>query len=272
MKRAVIVAALAALAAGGVAYADQPSPATPSPPSPLSPTPAPTPMPAPTSPEPAIPSEPATPAPTPPPATDPADSADAHIARARDLHDKGDFEGARAEILAAYKLDPRPELLFALGQLEFNLRHYREAIDYYERFTATQPSAEQAALAEQAIGAARAELTRPPPAPPATPPLLHTQWDGVDSGLAIVGGLAIVAGGGLAYEAVHLSNDSSGTLSDYDHRLDTARHVRIAAAISGGAGIVAIGAALLRWRLHVVADVEVVASPSGAAVSWGGAF
>jgi tetratricopeptide (TPR) repeat protein len=258
----VIVAALAALAAGGVAYADQPSPATPSP------TPA-----EPATAEPTTPAEPATPAPTTPPATDTADSADAHIARARDLHDKGDFEGARAEILAAYKLDPRPELLFALGQLEFNLHHYREAIDYYERFTATQPNAEQAALAEQAIGAARAELRRPPPGPPAAPPpQVHTRWDGVDSGLAIVGGLAIAAGGGLAFEAVHLSNDSSGTLSDYDHRLDTARHVRIAAAISGGAGIVAIGAALLRWRLHVVADVEVVASPSGAAVSWGGAF
>ena len=163
---------------------------------------------------------------------------------------------------------PRPELLFALGQLEFNLHHYQAAIDYYERFEATQPTAEQAALAEQAIGAARAELSRPPPAPPRPPaPPPHRQWDGVDTALAAFGGLAIAAGGGLLFEAVHLSNNASGTLADYDHRLDTARHVRLAAGISAGAGVAAIGVALLRWRFHFVESVEIQASPTGAVVT-----
>jgi tetratricopeptide (TPR) repeat protein len=200
-------------------------------------------------------------------------SADDHIAKARELHDKGDFEGARAEIAAAYKLEPRPELLFALGQLEFNLHHYQAAIDYYERFEATQPAAEQAAIAEQAIGAARAELSRPaaittpPPAAQPFAPPAHRKWDGLDTGLAAFGGLAVLAGGGLALEAAHLSRDGSGTLSEYDGRISTARHVRIIAAASAGAGIVAIGAALIRWRIHLVTSIEVQASPGNVGVS-----
>ncbi len=210
----------------------------------------------------------------------PAPTADDHIAKARMLHDKGDFEGARAEIAAAYKLEPRPELLFALGQLEFNLHHYQAAIDYYERFEATQPARDQAAIAEQAIGAARAELSRPAatttttaPEQPSAPPA-HRKWDGLDTGLAAFGGLAVLAGGGLLLEATHLSRDGSGTLSDYDSRIETARHVRIIAAASAGAGIIAIGAALVRWRIHLVAgaSIEVQASPSGAGVSFERSF
>ena len=208
----------------------------------------------------------------------PADTADTHIAKARELHDKGDFAGARAEILVAYKLDPRPELLFALGQIEFNLHHYREAIDYYERFEATRPNADQAAVAEQAIGAARAELSQPPPAPtpvvPQTPPKPppHREWDAIDAALAAFGGLGIAAGGALTIEAVHLSNDGGGTLSDYDQRIATARHLRIAAGVSAAAGLVAIGAAILRWRIHLVDTVEVQATPTGAGVALEHAF
>jgi hypothetical protein len=62
--------------------------------------------------------------------------------------------------------------LFALGQVELNLGHFAKAIDYYERFIASEPGAEQTALAQQAIGAARAKLAEKPPvvAPPRPPP------------------------------------------------------------------------------------------------------
>src|SRR4051794_10734892 len=53
----------------------------------------------------------------------------APLAKARTLYAAGDFVHAREELLAAYALEPRPDLLFALGQAEFNLHHYREAID-----------------------------------------------------------------------------------------------------------------------------------------------
>ena len=207
------------------------------------------------------------------------DAADAHLATGRELYDKGDFDGARAEILLAYQLDPQPPLLFALGQLEFNLHHYQAAIDYYERFEATHPDAEQGKLAEQAIGAARAELSRPPPVAPTPPtpptpstrqalPPPHRQWDGLDTGLAAFGGLAIAAAGGLLYEALHLANNHAGTIGDYDTRVLTARHIRIISAASGAAGIVAIGAALLRWEFHFVdSTLEVHASSTGVGIS-----
>jgi len=212
------------------------------------------------------------PAPAPPSDAETPSAADAHVAAARALHAKGDFEGARTEILAAYQLEPRPAFLFALGQIEFNLHHYEDAIDYYERFAATQPSAEQAELAVQAIVAARAELSRPPPKPPAPPPppppTPHRAWDGVDLSVVAFGGLAVAAGGGLLYEALHLASHAGcGTISEYDRNLLTARRVRLGAGASAAAGALAIGAGLLRWRFHLVdTTIEVRASPAGAGV------
>src|ERR1043166_6035326 len=91
-----------------------------------------------------------------------ADSVDAHLARVRELYEKRDFARARDELLEAYKHEPRPELLFALGQVELNMGHFAQAIDYYERFIATNPGADQVALAQQAIGAARARIAEQP--------------------------------------------------------------------------------------------------------------
>src|SRR5262245_20483431 len=66
-----------------------------------------------------------------------ADTVEQHLARVRQLYDKGDFVHARDELLEAYKHEPRPDLLFALGQVELNIGHYQRAIDYYEQFIAT---------------------------------------------------------------------------------------------------------------------------------------
>ena len=195
-----------------------------------------------------------------------AETADDHVSRARELHDKGDFVHARDELLAAYQIDPRPELLFALGQIEFNIGHYAAAIDYYQRFAQTNPSPEQAALVEQAIGAARIKLAQPPPAPPRPPP--HREWDPDDTGLVALGGLAAAIGAGLVLDATHVANDRSGTLRAYDEHVQQASNVRLAGIACAGAGAIAIAAAALRWRFHLVeTTVEVHASPAGAAIS-----
>lgn len=200
-----------------------------------------------------------------------ADSVADHLARARDYHSKNDFVHARDELLAAYHLDPRPELLFALGQVEFNLGHYKQAIEYYEQFTASNPSSEQAALAEQAIGAARIELDRPrppPPPPPRIAPPRHRRWDDLDTGVAVFGGLAVALGGGFAFESHRLDEDHSGPLKTYDARVTEARNFRIAAVLTGGVGALVVAAALVRWRYHLVDTVvEVRASPTGASVT-----
>jgi tetratricopeptide (TPR) repeat protein len=193
----------------------------------------------------------------------------AHLEKVRQLYAAGDFVHAREELLAAYKLEPRPDLLFALGQVEFNLRHYREAIDYYQRFTATNPSAEQIALAQQAIGAARIELARPQPLPPPLP--LHREWDGIDTLLVTGGGMLGVTGGGLVYYAHHLAQDRRGTLDQYDSRVHHARLAQWTAVGCFAAGAAALASGLLRYRFHMVDTVEVqpVDDGQGVALVWG---
>jgi tetratricopeptide (TPR) repeat protein len=206
-----------------------------------------------------------------------ADPVDDHVARGRRLYDQGDFGHARDELLAAYQLEPRPELLFALGPVELNLGRFAQAIDYYQRFIATSPAADQIALAQQAIGAARARLAensaappRPPPRPPAPPrPPPQPRWDDADSGLAVLGGAIMALGGGLVVYGHHRAGDHSGRLSQYNDRLSTASLDEW-----GGAGCMVVGAAVLgsglvRWRLHLVdAEVQPLAAPRAAGVTW----
>ena len=47
----------------------------------------------------------------------PAEDADQHIAAAKVAHEQGNFTAALAELEAAFAIDPRRELLFAIGQV-----------------------------------------------------------------------------------------------------------------------------------------------------------
>lgn len=198
-----------------------------------------------------------------------ADTVDEHLARVRQLYEKGDFAHARDELLEAYSHDPRPDLLFALGQVELNIGHYQKAIDYYERFIATDPSAEQVALAQQAIGAARARLAeKPVPVGPVRPPP-HREWDTEDTGIAALGGATLVVGVGLFIYGRRLGGDASGTLSEYNDRLSQAELTQWIGAGCAAAGALAVGAAVLRWRLHLVdSEVQPLAAPRAAGLAW----
>jgi tetratricopeptide (TPR) repeat protein len=193
----------------------------------------------------------------------------AHFEAARLAFDRHNYESARDELLAAYQLDPDPKDLFALGQAEFHLGHYKEAIEYYTRFKATNPPPEQAALAEQAIGAARVKLSTPPE-PPRTPPPPppHRQWDRIDTAVAISGGVAILGGAGLVGLSVHEVDDRTGTLMAYDHRVAEAHTLRTVGIATAAAGALAIGAALLRWRIRLVPSVTIEAAPGRLGIAW----
>jgi tetratricopeptide (TPR) repeat protein len=197
------------------------------------------------------------------------ETVDDHLARVRELYDKGDFAHARDELLAAYKLDARPELLFALGQVELNLGHFEKAIEYYEQFIASGPAAEQVALAQQAIGAARARLAEKPPvvAPPRPPP--HREWDIADSGIAAAGVTTILAGAGMFAYSHQLTGDHSGTLSAYNARLSRATVTEWAGAGCVAAGALAVAGAVLRWRVHLVdSEIQPTAAPRTAGITW----
>src|SRR5688500_8812680 len=81
----------------------------------------------------------------------PKQDAKEHIARATQLHKDGQFDEARVELEAAHALDPKPELLYALGQVHVKLGKCDRAITFYEQFLETRPKRGQAAAARQAI-------------------------------------------------------------------------------------------------------------------------
>jgi len=198
------------------------------------------------------------------------------VDEARRAYEAGDFKTARELLLRAYALAAAPQLLFPLGQVEFNLGHYREAIDYYQRFLASNPADEQAALAQQAIGAARMKLAAVPPdtkQPPQAPVLVtkpgppHRDWDSFDTAIAITGGAALVTGGGLFVTGSLLADDRSGTLHSYDTRVNDAHLARSVAIATTAAGALALGAAVIRWRFHLVSTtITIDASATHAGV------
>ena len=191
------------------------------------------------------------------------------VAKARELLEAGNATDARVELLAAYELEPQPALLFALGQVELKLGNYDAAIGYYDRFIATGPSEDQVALAQQALGAARMQLTAPrvEPVPPA--PRFEHRWNLENTGLVILGGAAIAMGSALLVSAHRRGNDRSGTLADYEHRLDLARTQRLTGIGVASAGASAIVVAIVRWRLDQtrLPEIRATAVPGGGTVS-----
>src|SRR5262245_61534328 len=80
---------------------------------------------------------------------DDTDRPTAIVERAREHFRRGELAEARRLLLDAYRRGSDPGLLFALGQVELRLGHPRAAIIYYERFLASHPQGEEAALAQQ---------------------------------------------------------------------------------------------------------------------------
>lgn len=187
----------------------------------------------------------------------------ATVARLRELYDKKDYAAVRQELIAAHAKTKNPQLLFALGQVELNLQHYAEAIAYYDQFLATNPPQEQVDLAQQALGAARIQLAN-------QKPRRHRSWWIADTLIVVGGGLAIGGGAGLFAYGRHKSLDQSGTLTDYEQRVDRARRLQLTGIGVGAVGVAAIAVALVRWRLRPEDGYEVtVSTGNGAAASVG---
>lgn len=201
---------------------------------------------------------------------------DCRIAEVRTLLERGEREAARDRLVALHAETGRPDLLFALGQVELQLEHYDAAIGYYERFIATNPGEDQVALAQQAIGAARMRRVQPAPEPTIVTrpvvlaPRYERRWHTSTTVIAAAGGVALLAGGGLLWHAHRLGNDEDGTLAEYDARQDRARAERAGGVIALGVGAITVGVALVRWRLDRTevgrTVVGVVPAPGGTAV------
>jgi tetratricopeptide (TPR) repeat protein len=78
----------------------------------------------------------------------------------RAAYSAGRFDEALDRFRGAYRLSPRPPLLFNIGQSADRLRHDREALEAYEQFLAAEPNSAGAPTARQRIAFLRAQLDR----------------------------------------------------------------------------------------------------------------
>ncbi len=83
-----------------------------------------------------------------------------HVAAARALHAQQRYQEALAQLEAAYAIDPKPSLLFALGQVHVQLGQCARALVFYRRFLASRPKPDDAAVAREAIEVCKASPPR----------------------------------------------------------------------------------------------------------------
>jgi hypothetical protein len=229
------------------------------------------------------------------------DEVKAHIARATQAHKDGRFADARVELEAAYALDPRPELLYALGQVDAKLGNCRDAINHYQRFAATQSDPQVARVVDEAIAACKPEpeparpapdraptgATAPQPAalaPQAPSPVAaqRSPWYRDTVGGALVAGGVVAALVGLVEYGSALSDlDAAGdrgsttSLDRYHELVDSAHRKRIMSVVLAGAGGALIGAGIVRFVLHrEPTEVRVGVAPAhgGGVITYGGSF
>jgi tetratricopeptide (TPR) repeat protein len=201
------------------------------------------------------------------------------LEHATSLHAAGKYAEALPELQLAYALDPQPDVLYALGQVEVKLGHCPRATLYYERFLATKPPAGPAGAAAEAIETCR--LHPPDPAPPPTKTeVVETRapWytDGLGDGLA-VGGLVLGLGAALSYSSARTNIDAADRARTYDEHVaavEKARDQRRLAVVLALGGAAAGTVAVLRYRRadRTRKEARVIVAPTGdgAAVLLGG--
>lgn len=223
------------------------------------------------------------------------DKAQVHIQKAMEAHKAGNFEEARAQLEAAYAFDPKPELLFALGQVNVKLDRCKDAIDYYERFLATNPSAQATSDTKQAIATCQTKLAAaaPPPAPvpgpvasdsPYLPPSAENKrspwYEDKIGDVLVVSGIAAGAAGLAFYLSARSDLDeaeSAVDLKTYEDRVDSAHAKRTFSVVLVGSGAILIGAGIARYVLRdggggKERGVAVVPTSGGGLVTFSGGF
>jgi tetratricopeptide (TPR) repeat protein len=97
----------------------------------------------------------------------PRNTVKAHIDKAMKAHKEGKFDVALDELKAAYSLDPKPDLLFAIAQVYVKLDKCDDAVSYYEKFLATTKDPQAKQVVTQAIDACKSKS--PAVSPPVEP-------------------------------------------------------------------------------------------------------
>ena len=212
-----------------------------------------------------------------------------HFERAGVAHKEGRYDDALTQLNIAYSLDPNPAFLYSIGQVKVMQGECGEAIVFYERFIASQPSAEAKAKAQEAIETCkRLEPAKKEKAPPEKIYVTKTErvstrtrpWytDGVGDTFLILG---IAAGGtsGFFYYLAINDRDTAETSENYeayDALIARAQQRQMYSwALAGGAGVFvtcAVISYLVRDRTVETRSVALVPTNDGAMVTWAGRF
>src|SRR5207302_4625005 len=90
-----------------------------------------------------------------------ARDASRHFQRGVDLYTDGDFRGALVEFKKAYSLLPRANVLYDIGETEYQLQDYAGALATLERFLAeTGPGAPHRSEVEETVGVLQTRVGR----------------------------------------------------------------------------------------------------------------
>jgi len=245
-------------------------------------------------------------APSPRASADPRAEAKQHVDRATELHEQGKFAQALDELKTAFSLDPKPELLYAMGQIHVSLGQCPQAITYYQRYLATKPAPNTANAAIEAIEACKtnppppadgalapADTAAPPanstsspqdnpgarPPPPEAPVAPPRAWYGDRVADAMVaGGVAAGLVGFFEYRSAVHSRDRADTASNFQSYVDlidrahSQQTTAIVLGVAGAALAVAGGLHYVLTERRARHTVAIGPRNGGAVVTWSGWF
>lgn len=212
----------------------------------------------------------------------------AEVAReAFELAADGRVGEARVRLTEAYEETQSPALLFVRGTFERDQDNCRLAIDYFERFLATQPPTEDADRARTEIGSCRelletaAPAPEPAPAPRPEPPITATDPATHDGrpraspwGPALVGtgGAVALVGGGfwLAATLGRRNATDADTEGDYDTRIGRLRGYHVAGIAVASVGLATAVAGAVVWAVTAPRSRASTARRAGCGPTVGG--
>ena len=221
-----------------------------------------------------------------------------HLERGMGHYNQKDYDKALVELKKGQNIDPRPEFLYALGQVYRAKGNCAEALKYYEAFIETAPPPQQAEAARRNTERCKELLAPPKPesppaplspvvAPPPTvaepPPLaLQRPWYRNWTAHALVaGGVVTLVTGVVVWQQGRLVIDRAWAATTYESYEARARDLSSANAMqkSGVVLMAASGALFVAGALMYVLyrpterrGIAAYAGPGGALLTAWGSF
>jgi hypothetical protein len=209
-----------------------------------------------------------------------------HVAAATAAHAAGKLDVALTELRAAYELDPQPDLLFAIGQVQAGQGDCTAARESYEQYRAAMNNETGISTA---VDAAIAACGAPPPAPaaapiqppaPPPPPARGPWYTDVLGDVLVGGGVIALVTSGLEYKSARSALDDAEhatTLADYNKHLDTASSDRTFSVVLGVAGVALVTGGVIHYMMHgkitgETRNVAIVPTAGGGMLTLSGAL